>query len=120
MSWSKSRGAIHGPIGDPLAIHLVAPFPVGSGVNFVNHTWLAQVRKKLLSPVVVTTFVITEDLSGPDLIDILLTLDDTSVFEDNVKYVWGVKAITGAHAPFTLVAESPINPYGVVPRIPVP
>lgn len=116
MSWEYARGEVTGPIGDELVIHLTAPFPVEAAVDFSNHVWLCQARRKIHTPLI-ATFVLIEDLSGPDLIDLAFHLEDTTVFEDNSEYVWGVKAIEGVHAPFTLVDSRPLTPQGVVPRV---
>lgn len=115
-----------GAIGDPLAIRVVATFdsPADEPVDFTGHTWLAQLRRRTDLPVIGvfsiednTTFVPGEP-TGLCTVDLTLTLTDTSMLEEAVRYVYGVKAVEGDLSPYTLIARDPIYAYEVVPQAP--
>lgn len=110
-----------GAIGDPLRIRVVVTFDStdDNPVDFTEHTWLAEVRRSTTRPVI-ATFDLAEDntavADGVCTVDLTFDLDDTSVFADGVRYLYGVKAIVGALAPYVLIAKEPIYGYEVIPQ----
>lgn len=119
MGWAAREangGRIEGTIGDPLGIHVTMPF--AAAIDFTGHTWLCQIRKTVPSPLVATlelvadnttvTPPVDDDDPGSALIDLTFALANTSVFEDCIEYVYGVKATDGPNAPFTVVRAAPI------------
>lgn len=110
-----------GAIGDPLRIRVVATFDStdDAPVDFTEHTWLAEVRRSTTRPVVAPLTLAEDNTAVADgvcTVDLLFDLDDTTVFEDAVRYLYGVKATDGAHAPYVLIAKDPIYAYEVVPQ----
>ena len=130
MGWApvtnKGKTTITGAIGDPLLLHVRATFD--SALDFTGHTWLAQARLNVPGELV-ATFDLVEDLTtvtppadgdeddpGSAIIDLMFGLPNTTVFDDGVHYVYGVKAIEGDLAPFTLIRSAGLVGYDVVPR----
>lgn len=135
MGWTsetvKNAQTIVGPIGDPLGIYVEARFD--GEMDWNDHTWLCQIRENVMSAAAITLNTrydsfeqevttdpdaVSED--NPDgtvtVIKILFDLANTSVLKGGVEYVYGVKAVEGAYAPFTLIAKDPVAGYNVVPR----
>lgn len=117
---------VEGAIGDPLTLRVEGTIPPdanGDPYDFTTgHTWLCQVRRRVPGIIVATLELVADDTSiDPDtnecLIDLTFGLDNTTVFADGTRYVYGVKAVEGDLAPFTLVAARPIYGYDVVPRV---
>lgn len=115
---------VTGAIGDPLHLRVVAIFdPPESGDpwDFTDHTWLAQVRRRVPAPLTATFTLIDDstevDGDGVCTVDLTFGLDDTSVLLDCIRHLYGVKAIEGALAPYTLIRARPIIGYDVVPRV---
>lgn len=134
MGWTKSTKktdpTITGPIGDPLAIQVVAKF-LGNLADLEGHTWLAQIRRTVdastaitmnwredASSVVVTDVEATDE--NPDgkltTLTLLFDLANTNQLDPDTEYVYGVRAVEGPYAIWTLVAADPIRGYAVVPR----
>lgn len=138
MGWGyrvvKGVNTIAGSIGDPLAIHVTASFD--RAWDFTGHTWLCQVRRTVPGALVATlellddsTTVTAPDDDNPNgsaLIDLTFGLTDTQGpsdarrFLDDEPCVYGVKAIDGPLAPYTLIRARPIVGYDVVPRVETP
>lgn len=114
---------VTGAIGDPLRLRVVAIFDpptVGDPWDFTDHTWLAQVRRRVPSPLTATLDLLDDstavDDDGVCTVDLTFGIDDTSFLADCTRYLYGVKAVEGALAPYTLIAAAPIIGYDVVPR----
>lgn len=114
-----------GAIGDQLRIRVVATFvsPEAEPVDFTDHTWLAQIRRRTNAGLFATLDLIednsTFEVGSPTnlyTVDLLYGLDNTTGFLDGVRYLYGVKAISGDLAPYTLVRADPIYGYEVVPH----
>ena len=137
MGWASetSRGVttITGPIGDPLAIQIVAEF-VGN-IEFDEHVWICQIRRTVLddeaidlvwredaTEVTVTAATVTDENPTGQIttLSLLFDLEDTTVLDPGVTYVWGAKAVESPFGVWTIVAKDPIRGYDVVPRVEVP
>lgn len=133
MGWTsetvKGVETIVGPIGDPLAIQIVADFY--GDIDFDDHVWLCQIRRTVLdttaitlnwredaTETAVTTVAVTTDNPTGKIttLTILFDLEDTTVLDGGVTYVYGVKATESPYGPWTIIAKDPIRGYNVVPR----
>lgn len=126
--WEVGRGdrgevQVTGAIGDPLVLRVVAIFDpptVGDPWDFTDHTWLAQVRRRVPAPLVATFDLIADatalDGDGVCTVDLTFSLSNTSVLLDCTRHLYGVKAVEGTLAPYTLIAARPVIGYDVVPR----
>ena len=107
MGWASetSRGVttITGPIGDPLAIQIVAEF-VGN-IEFDEHVWICQIRRTVLddeaidlvwredaTEVTVTAATVTDENPTGQIttLSLLFDLEDTTVLDAGVTYGVGV------------------------------
>lgn len=140
MGWGrrdiKGVRTITGAIGDPLAIHVTARF--NRAWDFTGHTWLCQVRRTVPGALVAELVLLDDSTTvtppdpdidgdlGSALIDLTFGLTDTKgtanapKFLDSEPCVYGVKAIEGGLAPYTLIRARPIIGYDVVPRVEPP
>lgn len=128
MGWRartiEGEQVICGAIGDPLTLHVVATFD--RYIDFTGHTWLCQVRRNVPAGITATLELIDDSTTatppadendpGSATIDLLFRLVNTSVFTDSERELYGVKAIEGDNAPYTLIPAAPIIGYDVVPR----
>lgn len=111
-----------GDIGDPLAVRVVATFdltdPDPSTVpDFTGHTWRAQIRTSRDAATAVAELAVAADncvytVAGgvvtDAVIDVTFRLDDTTVLDDGIRYVWGCGTSEGTYAPWTLIAAEPL------------
>lgn len=121
----SDRGEVQvtGAIGDPLHLRVVAIFDppaVGDPWDFTEHVWLAQVRRRVPAPLV-ATFTLLDDSTAVDgdgvcTVDLTFGLDDTTGLLDCARHLYGVKAIDGPLAPYTLIRAAPVVGYDGVPR----
>lgn len=134
MGWGrrviKGVDTIAGTIGDPLAIHVTARY--NRAWDFTGHTWLCQVRRTVPGALVATlellddsttvTAPTDENPDGSAIIDLTFGLTDTlgppdaRRFLDDEACVYGVKAIDGPLAPYTLIRARPIVGFDGVAR----
>lgn len=116
VGWSGTIDGIEGPVGDALAIRVVAemaPDPATDEIpDMRDHEWVAKIRWSLRSSVAPVEMDLLADNTTATTVDLLFGCSDTSWMTPGHKYVMGVRATGGMYAGWTVIKALSLTAVG--------